>query len=74
MPLMRRLTVLAGAVEAARRYAKNNPEKINKLADKAGRFVDKRTKGKYHKQIDGAVRKVRSSTSHSGSRGSWPHR
>jgi hypothetical protein len=62
MPLLRRLTMLAGAAEAARRYARNNPEKINKWADSAGRFVDKRTKGKYHKKINGALQKVHSST------------
>ena len=64
MALFRRLTVLAGAAEAARRYARNNPEKINRLADKAGSFVDQRTKGKYHKQIHGAVQKVRGTTKH----------
>ncbi|MGH3995135.1 MAG: antitoxin [Pseudonocardiaceae bacterium] len=62
MPLLRKLTVLAGAAEAARRYARNNPDKVNRWADKAGQFVDKRTKGKYHKKIDNAVRKVHSST------------
>jgi len=62
MPLLRKLTVLAGAAEAARRYARRNPDKINKLADKAGNFVDKRTKGKYHKKIKGAVQKVHTST------------
>jgi MT0933-like antitoxin protein len=72
MPLMRKLTVLAGMAEAARRYARNNPDKVNKLVDKAGRFVDKRTKGKYHGKIDSAVRKIRTSTSNSNSR--WPHR
>jgi hypothetical protein len=62
MNMLRKLTALAGTAEVARRYAKKNPEKINKLADQAGRFVDKRTKGKYHNQIDGAVRKVRQVT------------
>jgi hypothetical protein len=69
MALMRRLTVLAGAAEAARRYVRNNPDKVNKFADKAGRFVDQKTKGKYHRQIDNAVRKVRASTTnHKGYR------
>ncbi len=58
MPMMRKLTVLVGAAEAARRYARKNPDKVSKLANSAGRFIDKRTKGKYHSQIDGAVRKV----------------
>jgi hypothetical protein len=57
--LFRKLTVLAGAAEAARRYAKKNPEKVGKLAENAGRFVDQKTKGKYHNQIQGAVRKVK---------------
>ncbi|MDQ3761035.1 MAG: antitoxin [Actinomycetota bacterium] len=57
-----RMVVLAGAVEAARRYAKNNPEAVGKIADQAGRFVDQCTKGKYHSQIDGAVRKVQDAT------------
>ena len=62
MALMRRLAVIAGAAEAARRYVRNNPDKVNRYADKAGQFVDKRTKGKYHRHIDGAVRKVRATT------------
>jgi hypothetical protein len=53
-----KLVALAGIAQAACRYAKNNPEQVHKLADQAGRFVDERTKGKYHNQIDGAVRKV----------------
>jgi hypothetical protein len=56
--LFRKLTVLAGAAEAARRYAKKNPEKVGRMAENAGRFVDKQTKGKYHHQIQNAVRKV----------------
>jgi hypothetical protein len=62
MALLRKLAALAGTAEVARRYAKKNPEKVNKLADQAGQFVDKRTKGKYHSHIDGAVRKVRQVT------------
>lgn len=61
--MMRRLTVLLGAIEALRRYARNNPEKVNRYADQAARFVDKRTKGKYSRQLDDAVRKLRSSVS-----------
>jgi hypothetical protein len=59
MPLFRKLTALAGAAEAARRYAKKNPDKAGKLVDQAARFVDKQTKGKYKGQIDGAVRKAK---------------
>ncbi len=58
MPFMRRITALTGAAEAARRYAKKNPEKVRKYSEKAGAFVDKRTKGKYHDKIDNAVRKI----------------
>ncbi|ALG09092.1 antitoxin [Kibdelosporangium phytohabitans] len=57
--LFRKLTVLAGAAEAARRYARKNPEKVARMADKAGQFVDKRTRGKYHNQIQNAVGKVK---------------
>jgi hypothetical protein len=57
-----KLVALAGIAQAACRYAKNNPDKVNKIADQAGRFVDERTKGKYHSQIDGAVRKVQDAT------------
>lgn len=57
-----KLAALAGIAQAAVRYAKNNPDKVNKIADQAGRFVDERTKGKYHSQIDGAVRKVQDAT------------
>jgi MT0933-like antitoxin protein len=57
-----KLAALAGIAQAAFRYAKNNPDKVHKIADQAGRFVDERTKGKYHSQIDGAVRKVQDAT------------
>ncbi|MGH3536213.1 MAG: antitoxin [Pseudonocardiaceae bacterium] len=57
--MIRKLAALAGVAEAARRYATKNPDKVSKLADQAGRFVDQRTKGRYHSQIDGAVRKVK---------------
>jgi hypothetical protein len=62
MAFLRRLTVLAGAAEAARRYAKKNPEKVARLADQAGRFADRPTKWKYSDKNDGAVRKVRGAT------------
>jgi hypothetical protein len=35
---------------------------VNKAAAKAAYFIDKRTKGKYHHQIDNAVRKVATMT------------
>lgn len=65
MGMIRKLVVLAGATEAARRYAKNNPEKVNKMADQAAEFIDTRTGGKYRSQLDGAVRKLRQVTGRS---------
>ena len=62
MALMKKLTVLAGAAGAARAYAKKNPEKVNEAVGKAAKFVDDKTKGKYHDRIAGAVRKVNSVT------------
>lgn len=58
MAMFRRLTALAGAAEAARRYARNNPEKVRKITDRAARVADQRTGGKYRNQIDNAVRRV----------------
>jgi len=62
MPLFRRLATLAGGAAAARSYARRNPDKVNKVATKAGQFIDKQTKGKYSHQIDSAMRRVRSFT------------
>lgn len=59
MPLMRRLATIATAAEAARRYAKNNPDKAGKYLDQAAAFVDKQTKGRYRTQIDGVARKAK---------------
>lgn len=59
MPLFRRLTALAGAAEAARRYARSHPDQAGKALDKAAQFVDKQTKGKYTNQISGAARKAK---------------
>lgn len=59
MPMFKKLAALAGAAEAARRYARKNPVKAGKLVDQAAEFVDKQTKGKYKGQIDGAVRKAK---------------
>ncbi|MGH3860113.1 antitoxin [Actinokineospora sp.] len=60
MPKLRKLAALAGAAAAARKYANAHPEKVDRAATKAGRIIDQRTKGKYHTQIDGALRKLRS--------------
>lgn len=59
MPLFRRLATLATAAEAARRYAKSNPEKAGKYLDQAAAFVDKQTKGRYRTQIDGVAKKAK---------------
>jgi hypothetical protein len=59
MALFKRLTVLAGAAEAARRYARKNPDKAGKYLDQAAAFVDKQTKGKYSNQIRGAATKAK---------------
>lgn len=59
MPLFRRLATLATAAEAARRYAKSNPEKASRYVDQAASFVDKQTKGKYRTAIDGVAKKAK---------------
>jgi MT0933-like antitoxin protein len=59
MPKIKNLAALAAAVEAGRRYARNNPDKAGKYVDQAAAFVDKQTKGKYSGQIDGVVSKVK---------------
>jgi MT0933-like antitoxin protein len=59
MPKIRNLAALAAAVEAARRYARSNPDKAGKYLDQAAAFLDKQTKGKYSGQIDGVVDKVK---------------
>lgn len=56
MPLFRKLATLAATAEAARRYAKKNPDKAGKILDQAAAFVDKQTKGKFRTQIEGAKR------------------
>jgi hypothetical protein len=66
--LFRKLAVLGAASAAARNYARKNPEKVAKIAENAGRFVDKKTHGKYHTQIQGAVRKVRGNPGQPGQR------
>jgi hypothetical protein len=62
MPMLKKLTAIAGTAAAARSYVRKNPDKVNKMAAKAGHFIDQRTKGKYHHQIDNAVRKVATMT------------
>ena len=59
MPKLKKLAMLAAAVEAGRRYARSNPDKAGKYVDQAAAFVDKQTKGKYAGQIGGVTDKVK---------------
>lgn len=56
--MFRKLAVLGAAAEAARRFARNNPEKARELTNKAAAFADKQTKGKYRGQIESVKRSV----------------
>jgi hypothetical protein len=60
MAMIKKLAALATAAEAARRYAKKNPDKAAKFVDQAAQFVDKQTKGKYSGHISGAAQKAKS--------------
>jgi antitoxin protein of toxin-antitoxin system len=60
MPKLKNLAALAAAVEAARRYARSNPDKAAQYLDQAAAFLDKQTKGKYSGQVSGVVGKVKS--------------
>ncbi|MGI5126444.1 Rv0909 family putative TA system antitoxin [Pseudonocardia sp. CA-107938] len=59
MPKLRNLAVLATAAEAARRYARSNPEQAGKYLDQAAAFIDKQTKGKFSDKITSATRSVK---------------
>lgn len=59
MPKLKNLAALAAAVEAARRYARSNPDKAAKYLDQAAAFLDKQTKGKYSSKIDGMAQQVK---------------
>ena len=58
---LKKLIVLAGIVEGARRFAKANPEAAAAIAVQACGLVDKFTKGKFHDQIEGVVSKLQGS-------------
>lgn len=58
MAIFKRLAMLGAAAGAVGSYVRKNPGKVNEVVGKAGRFVDEKTKGKYHSQIDGAMKKV----------------
>lgn len=60
MALLRKLATLAAAGEAARQYAKRNPDKAVHYLDQAAAFVDKQTKGRYSGQISGVARTAKS--------------
>ncbi|WP_277452552.1 antitoxin [Janibacter sp. DB-40] len=53
MPKFKRAAVVLTAVESARKWAHQNPDKATGYIDKATGFIDKRTHGKYHRQIGG---------------------
>jgi hypothetical protein len=55
---LRKLVFLVGLVEGARRFAKANPEVAAKIAVQVAGLVDNLTKGKFHDQIEGVVRKL----------------
>jgi hypothetical protein len=55
---LKKLIVLAGIIEGARRFAKANPEAAAAIAVQIAGFVDKLTKGKFHNQIEGVVSKL----------------
>ena len=57
--MIKKLGALAAAAEAARRYARKNPDKAGKYLDQAAEFVDKQTKGRYSGQIKGAAQKAK---------------
>jgi hypothetical protein len=63
MALMRRVAVLGAAVAAARQYARQNPDKVNRYADQTASFIDSRTNGRFRRQLDTALRQVRKETS-----------
>lgn len=59
MPKLRNLAALGAAAQAARQYARTNPEKTEQYLGKAAAFADRQTKGKYTRQIEGVRGKAR---------------
>lgn len=57
---LNKLGALASAAQAARRYVRENPEKADQYLGKAAEFADKRTKGKYSRQIGDVTSRARS--------------
>lgn len=54
----KKIAALGAAAEAARRFARKNPEKTQAYLDKAASFADSKTKGKYSSQIRSATDKA----------------
>ncbi|MFC8500999.1 antitoxin [Pedococcus sp. NPDC057267] len=50
--------MLNNALQRARRYAQEHPDKVDQLTQKAANAADRQTKGRYRRQIDSAARKV----------------
>lgn len=62
MLLLDKLIALIGAFGVVRRYLRENPDKVSRVVHGMGRFVDKLTKGRYHRQVNRAILRVRSAT------------
>ena len=54
----RTIAALGAAADAARRFARKNPEKTRSYLDKAADVADRQTKGKYSSQIRSASQKA----------------
>ncbi|MQA16396.1 MAG: hypothetical protein GEV09_20295 [Pseudonocardiaceae bacterium] len=52
------MSVFTKLLTKAQHYAQQNPERVRNITDKAAKFADKQTKGRYRSQIDKAVRKT----------------
>lgn len=50
---------LRGLTAKAKQFAQRNPDKVDKVLDRAGGFVDKRTGRKYERHVDTVQRKAR---------------
>lgn len=59
--------------DRARSYVGRNPDKIRQITDKAARFADQRTRGRYRRQIDDAARKVDGFVQRDRRHGGGPH-
>lgn len=59
MAKFKNAALMLTVAETARQWALNNPEKASEYVDTATGFVDKRTHGKYHKQLTGLSQTVK---------------